>query len=268
MIIKRRRVLIIPLLHFRRAGIGTQSTVKRQALIAKVSQDAATEIRHWQFSKARIKYNVTKARLSWQTKIPNELGIQVKQRMQNHLPTNIVHVLAVVYLCQWGWSPDWIDDQLCTDFVTSTNSSYVAHISCHRITSACFDVTHSLTRTFYYNAVLQLCKSPAELEPELSPQEPPDNVQKEGNAISASTIMSSPLELCPVCPSIVTQSGSEIADATVEPLPDVNGKEKKAPSNPKAAGPLPHPPGLNPLRQIPNIMEGLFRTLNFLPWEV
>jgi hypothetical protein len=40
---------------FRRAGIRTGWSDRRQALIATVSRESATEVRHWQFTKAPIK---------------------------------------------------------------------------------------------------------------------------------------------------------------------------------------------------------------------
>jgi hypothetical protein len=59
---------------FRRTGIGTEWSVTTQGLTAKVSHDAATEDRHWQFSKGWIKCPVNKARLYQQTKISHESG--------------------------------------------------------------------------------------------------------------------------------------------------------------------------------------------------
>jgi hypothetical protein len=56
----------------RRAGMRTEWSGKAQALIAKVSRNAATEVRHWQFSKAPVECNAAEARLSQHTKIPNE----------------------------------------------------------------------------------------------------------------------------------------------------------------------------------------------------
>jgi hypothetical protein len=63
---------------FRGAGIRTECNVKRQDLIPKAFREAATEIRHWQFSKARIKCSLTEPRLLQQIDIEVESG-KVKQ---------------------------------------------------------------------------------------------------------------------------------------------------------------------------------------------
>jgi hypothetical protein len=46
--------------------------VKRQALVAKIFREAATEVPHRHFSTIWIKCNVTEPPLSQQTKIQNE----------------------------------------------------------------------------------------------------------------------------------------------------------------------------------------------------
>jgi hypothetical protein len=115
---------------FRRAGIRTKWSVKTQALFAKVSPDAATEVRHRQFSKARIKCNVTEARCSQQTKIAKESGKWVKQRIQSALSIKCSSDSGRSLSVSMG-----IDCQFSTDRVTLTSLSYLEYffLSLHLI---------------------------------------------------------------------------------------------------------------------------------------